>query len=125
MSENDRKDAEKGMNHPNKARRNEIMINLFKQGDKLVKEGQMTGDKNVMGTGKLLILLSGLVNLEEKMDKFNEVVGLFTAKEMLENIMHDPVIGPLIMLKGSTKDPEELLKRIMNESGDNNEEKSE
>lgn len=77
----------------NKARRTEISAKFVKMGKSLIIEGKNNDDFCVLSAGNLLLLMSGLVLNAKDMDEFNNLCSMFTAKNILDDMMKSPMGG--------------------------------
>lgn len=85
----------------NQERRIEISSKLVKMGKSLIIEGKNSDDFCVLSTGNLLILMSGLIMNAKDMDEFNNLCSMFTAKNILDDMMKSPFGG---MMRGGLMD---------------------
>lgn len=95
-------------NHPNQARRDEISLNLVKQGKRLIDEGRETDDFFVRSLGNALVLLAGVMQSDSDRDftEFNLLMKMYSSNRMIEEFMKDPLMGQLLM-GDSVRGPEE------------------
>lgn len=96
MNKEDFNDSEE-----NQIRRREISSKFVKMGKTLIIEGQTNKDFCVLSAGNLLILMSGLVINAKDIDEFNNLCSMFTAKNILDDMMKSPMGG---MMRGSLMD---------------------
>lgn len=86
----------------NMQRRVEVSSKFVKMGKALIIEGKNNDDFCVLSAGNLLILLSGLVINSKDMDEFNNLCSMFTAKNILDDMMKSPMGG--MMMGGGLMD---------------------
>jgi len=80
----------------NTARRREVSTKFAKMGKALIMEGKDNDDFCVLSAGNLLILMSGLILNAKDMDEFNNLCGMFTAKNILDDMMKGPMGGMMM-----------------------------
>ncbi len=67
-------------------RRLELTTKFMKMGQALMHEGSETGDVTVSQLGTMLIFLGGLAFDENDVNKFSELVSMFSAKKLFDNL---------------------------------------
>lgn len=84
-------------------RRFDLSGKLLKMGEALISEGRDSMDGCVMQTGSTLLLLSDIISSEEDMFVFGELMSMFTAKKILDEMdkekkskINDGLISSLI-----------------------------
>ena len=77
----------------NNQRRSEISSKLIKMGKSLIIEGKTNDDYCVISVGNLLILMSGLILDSKDISEFNNLSSMFTAKNILDDMMKSPMGG--------------------------------
>lgn len=107
-------------------RRIELSMMFLQMGRSLSEEANERDDEIIMGAGSLLILLSGLMMQEDKMYSFNELCSLFTAKDILDDIMEGPM-GEIIRndMFGSTEVNLDEMERLLRGLKDNKDDEDE
>lgn len=96
MDKDNFKDSEE-----NQERRREISSKFVKMGKTLIIEGKNSDDFCILSAGNLLILMSGLVLNAKDMDEFNNLCSMFTAKNILDDMMKSPMGG---LIRGGLMD---------------------
>ena len=67
-------------------RRLELTTKFMKMGQALMHEGSETGDVTISQLGTMLIFLGGLAFDENDVNKFSELVSMFSAKKLFDNL---------------------------------------
>ena len=70
----------------NEERRLELTSKLIKMGSTLGQEGAESDDITISQVGTMLIFLGGLLFSEDDVNKFSELVSMFSAKKLIENM---------------------------------------
>ena len=70
----------------NVERRLELTTKFMKMGQALMQEGSETGDITISQLGTMLIFLGDLAFDENDVNKFSELVSMFSAKKLFDNL---------------------------------------
>jgi len=70
----------------NVERRLELTTKFMKMGQALMHEGSETGDVTISQLGTMLIFLGGLAFDENDVNKFSELISMFSAKKLFDNL---------------------------------------
>lgn len=70
----------------NVERRLELTTKFMKMGQALMQEGAECGDVTISQLGTMLIFLGGLAFDENDVNKFSELVSMFSAKKLFDNL---------------------------------------
>jgi hypothetical protein len=85
-----------GENEPNE-RTKEVSQQLLKMGHALLEEGSETDNTDLLQAGNIIALVSGVMLTPDKMHEFSNHVAMFSAREILTDLMESPLGG---ILKG-------------------------
>ena len=67
-------------------RRLDLSSKFMQMGQALMEEGKETRDISVSQIGTILIFLSGIIFDNEDINKFSELVSMYSAKKILDNM---------------------------------------
>ena len=70
----------------NEARRLELTTKLMRMGEALMQEGDETKDVTISQIGVIIIFMGGLLFDENDVNKFSDLVSMFSAKKLIENM---------------------------------------
>jgi len=101
-------------------KRLDLSAKFVQMGQALMKEGEDTKDNSVVLMGTILIFMGGLILEDEDIQKFSELVSMFSAKKVLDSMErhNSPVFG-MIMDKADEESYDDLIKRLQKLSKDN------
>ena len=75
----------------NRKRNEEVAKNLLEMGKALLDEGHENGNVDLLNTGNMICLLSGLMVNTDKLNQFSDLASMFSAKEILDGMVKNPM----------------------------------
>lgn len=70
----------------NDVRKRDLSDKLLEMGQSLIKEGTDMNDYTITQSGNILIVISAAILSDEDMFMFSQLCGMFTAKQVLDNM---------------------------------------
>jgi hypothetical protein len=96
-------------------KRLDLSAKFVQMGQALMQEGDEVKDNGVALMGTILIFLGGIVLEDDDIFKFSELVGMFSAKKMLDNMeQHNSPIFEMIKGKAEEESYDDLIEKLKN-----------
>lgn len=88
---------------------------FVQMGQALMKEGDDVKDNGLALMGTILIFMGGIMLEDEDIFKFSELISMFSAKKMLENMeMNNHPIYDMIKNKSDEESYDDLIEKLKN-----------
>ena len=96
-------------------RHQELSEKIFDLGVSLNKESIESDDGNIAIIGKIMVLLSGIVDNEEDLFEFDLLCSMFASKKLMEEIPKEMMFTIIDKLKDKNNDLEGLIDDLLDD----------
>lgn len=117
-----------GLNKPTSERTTEVSVQLLEMGQALLKEGKNDDNIEILHAGNLLVLISGLMVKPMDIMKFSDLAAMYSAKQILDDMMTSPLGGLMAGAMGPGENFEgidKIIAKMRKENGESSENEDE
>lgn len=104
------------MKQNNRDRKYELSTKIMRMGQSLRDEGGQRNDLPLSQVGVMLSFIGGLLIDDKNLFEFSKVVGMFSSKRILDDLMENcPEVMEIMKTKTESTSYEDIIKRLEDE----------